>query len=160
MVRGVQPVLAAAGRVTLALDAMGRRTDNAVLRATAADVRAQLGSLVRPGFVAATGLSRLPDLERYLAAMEHRLTRAAANPREDVLQATVDRVEERYADLLDALPATAAATDEVRAIATAIEELRVSLFAQHLGTNGPVSEKRVLKAIDAVRGEWSLPPDR
>lgn len=160
VVRGVQPVLAAAGRVTLALDAMGRRTDNAVLRATAADVRAQLGSLVRPGFVAATGLSRLPDLERYLAAMEHRLTRAAANPREDVLQATVDRVEERYADLLDALPATAAATDEVRAIATAIEELRVSLFAQHLGTNGPVSEKRVLKAIDAVRGEWSLPPDR
>jgi ATP-dependent helicase HrpA len=33
-----------------------------------------------------------------------------------------------------------------------IEELRVSLFAQQLGTPRPVSEQRVYKAIDAILG--------
>jgi len=32
-----------------------------------------------------------------------------------------------------------------------VAELRVSLFAQQLGTDGPISEKRVMKALDGFR---------
>ena len=79
--------------------------------------------------------------------MEHRLERAATNSREGVLQKQVDGVEAAYADLLDALPAARRAAPEVTEIGWMVEELRVSLFAQTLGTSGPVSEKRIRKAI-------------
>ena len=118
--------------------------------ATRADVRAQLDSLVRPGFVAATGLRRLRDVERYLRAALHRLERAATNAREPVLQESIDRVEAAYADLLDALPATRRTSAEVTEIGWMVEELRVSLFAQFLGTAHPISEKRVRSSIAAV----------
>ncbi len=39
------------------------------------DVARQLGRLVYPGFVAATGAARLPDVERYLRGAIHRLER-------------------------------------------------------------------------------------
>ena len=100
--------------------------------------------------IAQSGLARLPHLQRYLKAMLQRLDKAATNPRETQLQAQIDAVETAYADLLDALPATAAHAPEVTDIAWMIEELRVSLFAQSLGTAHPVSEKRVLNAIGAV----------
>ncbi|HET6968231.1 MAG TPA: DUF3418 domain-containing protein, partial [Ornithinibacter sp.] len=118
--------------------------------ATRADVRAQLDSLVRPGFVAATGVTRLRDVQRYLRAMQHRLERAATNPREGLLQQQVDAVETAYADLLESLPATRRGATAVTDIGWMVEELRVSLFAQSLGTAGPVSEKRVRKAIADV----------
>jgi len=41
----------------------------------------------------------------------------------------------------------------VRDIGRQIEELRVSLWAQQLGTPRPVSEKRIYRAIDAVLDE-------
>jgi len=105
---------------------------------------------VRPGFVAATGVARLRDVRRYLLAMQHRAERAATNPREPVLQEQVDAVEAAYADLLEALPPTRRAAADVTDIGWMVEELRVSLFAQTLGTAGPVSEKRVRAAIAAV----------
>jgi ATP-dependent helicase HrpA len=120
------------------------------LAPTTADVRAQLDGLLRPGFVADTGLARLPHLQRYLRAMLQRLDKAATNPREAQLQEQVDAVETAYADLLDDLPATSGRAPEVTDIAWMIEELRVSLFAQSLGTAHPVSEKRVRNAIAAV----------
>jgi ATP-dependent helicase HrpA len=43
-----------------------------------------------------------------------------------------------------------AAADDVRDIARMIEELRVSLWAQQLGTARPVSEQRIYRAIDAI----------
>ncbi len=76
--------------------------------------------------------------------------RAATNPREPVLQEQVDAVEAAYADLLESLPPTRRAAAEVTDIGWMVEELRVSLFAQTLGTAGPVSEKRVRAAIAAV----------
>jgi ATP-dependent helicase HrpA len=82
--------------------------------------------------------------------MQHRLERAATNPREPVLQQQVDGVEAAYADLLDSLPATRRGAAQVTDIGWMIEELRVSLFAQTLGTAGPISEKRVRKAIADV----------
>ncbi|MBD3782795.1 MAG: ATP-dependent RNA helicase HrpA [Micrococcales bacterium] len=150
VVEAVEPVLVLAARVRRTLEAL---EGGAAARATAAaraDVRAQLDGLVRPGFVAATGVRRLRDLERYLRAAEHRLERAATNPREPVLQEQVDAVESAYADLLESLPAVRRGAPEVADIAWMVEELRVSLFAQTLGTNGPVSEKRVRRAIAEV----------
>jgi ATP-dependent helicase HrpA len=150
VVEAVEPVLALAAQVRRTLEALERGAASARTAATRADVRAQLDSLVRRGFVASTGVTRLRDVQRYLRAMEHRLERAATNPREGILQAQVDGVETAYADLLESLPATRRNAADVTDIGWMVEELRVSLFAQSLGTAHPVSEKRVRNAIAAV----------
>lgn len=150
VIEAVEPVLALAGDVRRRLDALEASAARHSLAATTADVRAQLDGLIRPGFVADGGLARLPHLQRYLRAMVQRLEKAATNPREAKLQEQIDSVETAYADLLDALPATGRRAPEVTDIAWMIEELRVSLFAQALGTAHPVSEKRVRNAIAAV----------
>ena len=49
-----------------------------------------------------------------------------------------------------ALPSARQEAPDVRDIARQIEELRVSLWAQQLGTPRPVSEQRIYRAIDAV----------
>ena len=118
------------------------------LSATVADARAQLDSLVGPGFVARVGVTHLNQLPRYLKALDQRLTKATADPARDRrLLDQLDPVEAAYADLLAALPAIERDSDPVRDIGWMIEELRVGLFAQGLGTAYPVSVKRVQKAI-------------
>ena len=62
----------------------------------------------------------------------------------------VHAVQDAYDDLVGALSPARAAADDVRDIARLIEELRVSLWAQQLGTARPVSEQRIYRAIDAV----------
>ncbi len=150
VVEAVEPVLVLAAQVRRTLESLEQGAAAATTAATRADVRAQLDSLVRPGFVAATGMSRLRDVERYLRAALHRLERAATNPREPLLQEQVDAVESAYADLLESLPPTRRAAREVTDVGWMVEELRVSLFAQALGTAQPVSEKRVRRAIAAL----------
>jgi ATP-dependent helicase HrpA len=150
VVEAVEPVLGLAAQVRRTLESMAQGAAAARTAPTRADVRAQLDSLVRPGFVAATGVGRLRDVQRYLRAAQHRLERAATNPREPVLQQQVDAVEAAYADLLESLPPARRGSPEVADVAWMIEELRVSLFAQTLGTAGPVSEKRVRTAIAAA----------
>lgn len=116
-----------------------------------ADIRAQLDRLLPKGFVTSTGVTRLADLTRYLLAIGRRLERlphglGADRERMDRVHA----VEDAYDDLLRTLsPARAAAADVVD-IGWQIEELRVSLWAQQLGTPRPVSEQRILKAIAAI----------
>ena len=117
----------------------------------AADLRAQLASLVYPGFVADTGLARLPHLRRYLRAMLQRIEKApAALARDAQSQEVVDRVEEAYADLLDSLAPVDRRSQSVLDVGWMIEELRVSLFANGLGTAYPVSEKRIRKAMASL----------
>ncbi len=148
----VEPILAKHLALTNRLAELDRSSSPAI-RPMLADVRAQLRELVRPGFVADTGLRRLPDLDRYLRAIAHRLDKAPANLARDAQALEqVDLVEGRYADLLDALrPAQRGAADVVD-IGWMIEELRVSLFAQTVGTAYSVSPQRILKAIAKVRG--------
>jgi len=147
IVRLVEPILARHLAVTNRLADLDRSTSPA-LRPLLADVRAQLRELIRPGFVADAGLARLPDLHRYLRAVELRLDKAPANLARDAQALDqVDLVEGRYADLLDALRPAQRGAAEVVEIAWMIEELRVSLFAQSLGTAYSVSPQRVLKAI-------------
>ncbi|WP_438267953.1 ATP-dependent RNA helicase HrpA [Kitasatospora purpeofusca] len=116
------------------------------------DVRLHLASLVHPGFVTATGWQRLPDLKRYLLAVDRRLEALPNHPQRDAQQLLkVQEVQQAYGELLAAVPAGRQPAAEVLAIRWMIEELRVSFFAQSLGTPSPVSEKRILKAMEAAR---------
>jgi ATP-dependent helicase HrpA len=143
----VQKVLAALQEVELALpDKPAPAQADAV-----ADIRTQLEGLVASHFVTATGAARLADLTRYLTAIGRRLDRLAQAPQADrERMERVHAVEDAYAELLQALSPTRAAAADVRDIAWQIEEFRVSLWAQQLGTPRPVSEQRIYRAIDAV----------
>ncbi|NNM45357.1 ATP-dependent RNA helicase HrpA [Knoellia koreensis] len=143
----VEPVLATAREVRGLLD----RLTAPAAAALVADVRAQLDSLVYPGFVADTGMGHLLSLRRYVRAMAQRLEKAPSSPaslaRDAANQEVVDRVEVAYADLLDSLSPLDRRSTPVRDVGWMVEELRVSLFANALGTAYPVSEKRIRTAI-------------
>ncbi|GAA5032905.1 ATP-dependent RNA helicase HrpA [Terrabacter aeriphilus] len=146
----VEPILAKHLDLTNRLAELDRSSSSAI-RPMLADVRAQLRELVRPGFVADTGMRRLPDLDRYLRAVAHRLEKAPTNLARDAQALEqVDLVEGRYADLLDTLRPAQRGSADVVEIGWMIEELRVSLFAQTVGTAYSVSPQRVLKAITKV----------
>jgi ATP-dependent helicase HrpA len=148
IVRRVERVLAAAHEVRSALPA--NPPPNQV--AAVDDVRAQFRRLLPTGFVAAAGRARLADLTRYVTAIARRLDRLSRDIEIDGARMTrVHAVESAYADLVRALPASRASAADVRDIGWQIEELRVSLWAQQLGTPRPVSEQRIYRAIDAIR---------
>ncbi|MET9126122.1 ATP-dependent RNA helicase HrpA [Streptomyces sp. NPDC004528] len=122
-----------------------------VLLANLADVRGQLDALVKPGFVTATGLRRLADLMRYLVAADRRLQQMPTNVQRDTTRMEkVHEMRDEYAWLLEQLPQGRPVPRQVLDIRWMIEELRVSYFAHALGTAYPVSDKRIVKAIDAA----------
>jgi ATP-dependent helicase HrpA len=136
-----QRILAAAHEVESRLKA----TTSPTLAPAVADIRAQLSRLIYPGFVAGTGARRLPDVLRYLRAIDRRLERLPDDPYRDTERMRqIQQVEARYVRTRDAHPANA----KVREVRWMLEELRVSFFAQQLGTAYPISEKRILKALD------------
>ncbi|MGQ5225422.1 ATP-dependent RNA helicase HrpA [Streptomyces sp. yara] len=115
------------------------------------DVRTQLDGLVKPGFVTEAGLRRMPDLMRYLVAADRRLQQMPTNVQRDTTRmAKVHEMRDEYAWLLEQMPQGRPVPQQVRDIRWMIEELRVSYFAHALGTAYPVSDKRIVKAIDAV----------
>jgi ATP-dependent helicase HrpA len=108
------------------------------------DMRAQLDQLVYPGFVTSVGAAHLDDVERYLRAMLRRLERLAEDPVKDAeLMVRVQRLEAEHDRLVDVIGPTPGLVD----IAWMLQELRVSYFAQSLGTSGKVSEQRILRAL-------------
>ena len=144
----VARVLAAAHEVEVGLD----RAASPALAPAVADARAQFAGLIYPGFVAETGAARLPDLVRYLRASPaagQGARRAAPRRRADGDRAPVTEAYRRPRG-----PAARGRRDGagVQAVRWMIEELRVSLFAQALGTTGPVSERRILAALDRLAG--------
>ncbi|GAB7189322.1 ATP-dependent RNA helicase HrpA [Kineococcus sp. NUM-3379] len=137
-------VLTAAAEVERALS----RTTSLAVLPSLSDVRTQLSDLVGPGFVTAAGHDRLPDLLRYLRGAQRRLEALPANPQRDrVRMAELARVRASY----DAVRARSGDWDDVpegvRRVRWMLEELRISKFAQQVGTAHPVSEERVLKAL-------------
>ncbi|MEX5717594.1 ATP-dependent RNA helicase HrpA [Geodermatophilus maliterrae] len=147
-VRRVEAVLTQAREVAVAIGAApGRRVPEAAV----ADLRRQMGGLLHRGFVAAAGRRRLPDLVRYLRGMVHRLEKLPANAvRDELAMRQVAAVTVEYEQLRRQVPATGAPDDPVTRVRWMLEELRVGLFAQVVGTPRPVSEQRVYKAIDAL----------
>jgi ATP-dependent helicase HrpA len=126
-------------------------TKNPLVLPALADVRAQLAGLVYPGFVATTGAGRLPDLVRYLRAVQTRLDKLPGNPHRDREQmAKVHEVQREYRDLFDRLRGGGPRTAELARIRWMIEELRISYFAQGQGTPYPVSEVRIYRAMDEL----------
>nr|WP_313775744.1 ATP-dependent RNA helicase HrpA [Mycobacterium sp.] len=116
-----------------------------------ADIKAQLDRLLPKGFVTITGVTRLADLTRYLLAIGRRLDRlphALGADRERMDR--VRGVEDAYDSLVRKLSPARACSADVTDIGWQIEELRVSLWAQQLGTPRPVSEQRIYKAIAAI----------
>ncbi len=117
----------------------------------AVDVREQLRNLVFPGFVAATPPPHDGHIVRYLEGMQRRLVAARANPARDAqLLDQVLEVEAAYAELCEVQPPGPLPVP-VADIGWQIEELRVSLFAQALGTSRSVSVKRIMRAIAELK---------
>jgi ATP-dependent helicase HrpA len=149
VVGDVVAVLAAARE----LDSQVRGATSLALLGTLTDIRAQAAGLVHDGFVSEVGAARLPHLTRYLRAAGLRLAKAAENSNRDAeLAWRVRELQDSYEAAQAAQRRTPdavqdAALTEVRWM---LEELRVSFFAQQLGTPGPVSEKRIRTALDAL----------
>ena len=140
-------VLAAAGRVRAQLEPMIA----AALAPSVDDARAQLDRLVRPGFVLRSGTRRLPDVHRYVRGIEHRLERLADDVARDRRRmADVVPLEDRFARHLRRQGRTGATTAEAIEVGWLVEELRMSVFAQPLGVRGPISPRRVGRALDAL----------
>jgi ATP-dependent helicase HrpA len=148
VVRKVEAVLTQAREVAIAIGAApGRRVPDGAV----ADLRRQMGGLLHRGFVAAAGRRRLPDVVRYLKAMGHRLEKLPANAaRDELWMRQVAAVTAEYEELQRQVPGTGGPDDPVARVRWMIEELRVGLFAQGIGTRRAVSEQRVYKAIDQL----------
>jgi len=130
------------------LRSMTATTPAPLLAPALEDVEDQLDRLVHPGFITATGFDRLADLLRYLRAIDRRLERLPDDPHRDArCMDVVHDLEDEYHDLLDRLPPERREDEDVVRIRWMLEELRVSLFAQTVGTPYPISEKRVRKAM-------------
>ncbi|MFD7444361.1 ATP-dependent RNA helicase HrpA [Streptomyces sp. NPDC059909] len=142
------------GQILAAWQACERRlkaTNSLALINNVQDVREQLAALVPAGFVTRTGLRRLPDLMRYLIAVDRRLQQMpTAVQRDTTRMEKVHEMQDEYAWLLEQLPKGRPVPQEALDIRWMIEELRVSYFAHALGTAYPVSDKRIVKAIDAA----------
>ncbi len=131
-----------------------RLNDAAPLSEMAArqDIEAQLSALIYPGFVTATPSQRLGDLPRYLDAIQRRLDRLGRDPSRDEplrrpVRQWVDAWEQRRARQQRKGISDPALAD----FRWLLEEYRVSVFAQELGTREKVSDKRLAEAWAQVR---------
>lgn len=116
------------------------------------DMRRQLEFMLPKGAVARHGWQHLRHLSRYLEAMEIRLEEMNRDPdRDGDREYVVAQAREYLSKKLQQLPKARAKSAEVRDIQWLIEELRVSLFAQRLGTAQSVSLTRVKKRVDKLR---------
>ena len=119
-----------------------------VLLAPLADVREQLAALVYPGFVSAIGLKQLRRLPVYLTGITHRIGKLADNlGRDRVWMTDVQAATERYRAAGGELPLAADSGEHLVHARWLLEELRLSLFAQHLGTAETVSLQRIRRLL-------------
>ena len=131
-------------------DALGslKRANHLSVLPSVTDARAQLDALVFDGFASRTGLDRLEHLPRYLRAVEYRVGRmqdAVAVERAGLTE--IQAALALYTDAGGTLPAAADTPPKLDRARWLLEELRVSLFAQQLGTAEPVSIKRLRQAL-------------
>ena len=123
----------------------------AALADSVADIRDQLAGLLFRGFVTALGPARLPALVRYLRAANRRVDVLVRDPGRDRDRTAVIReLVESWRRLVARIPAEDPRFPRLADLRWSLEELRVSLFAQGLGTPEPVSAKRVRRALDAL----------
>lgn len=115
------------------------------------DVRGQLKGLIFPGFLSRTGLARLQHLPRYLAGALDRVKTLSDNPGRDRQRMTeYERSAAGFVEAGGTVPLPADAPANLVQTRWLLEELRVSLFAQRLGTAEPVSPQRIAKALKSA----------
>lgn len=116
-----------------------------------ADMKAQVGRLAYHGFVADVGAVQLRQLPRYLAAVTARREKLASSVgRDRLLMDQVANLQAAYLHRLDALPSGRPPSAGLVKVRWMLEELRVSLWAQSLGTAYPISDTRIRKALDSL----------
>lgn len=116
------------------------------------DMREQLDFLLPRNAITVHGMAHLRHLPRYIQAMRIRLEDMNLDPDRDAdRQAEIDNAKAYLSNRLRNLPAGREKTREVKDVRWMIEELRVSLFAQRLGTAHAVSLRRIQKAVDKLR---------
>jgi ATP-dependent helicase HrpA len=139
-------IVAAAGRVQAQLLTLRA----GAIAESVADANAHLGRLVRHGFVLNAGIGRLDDIERYVEGIAYRLDHLAGGVERDRRRiAEVTALEARYDRLVETLGPGSAGAD-VAELRWALEELRISTFAQPLGTKDHVSATRIRRRLDAL----------
>ena len=145
-------VVSSAARVIAVAGSVATRIDDLraeALQPSADDMRRQLRWLVHPGFVAASGAERLPDVARYVEGIGVRIDKLAGDfVRDRKRLAPVRRLQDEIDDLLLTCPKSR--MRELLDVRWLVEELRISVFAQALGTAGPISEQRIERALDAL----------
>ncbi|WP_100658249.1 ATP-dependent RNA helicase HrpA [Alteromonas flava] len=108
------------------------------------DVKGHLNALVYPGFVTDIGIHRLKDWQRYVQALAHRIDKLKVDVNRDRMHMlTLEKVTQQYQAVLERFKRQRDVPDELLETRWLLEELRVSLFAQQLGTRVPISAKRV-----------------
>jgi ATP-dependent helicase HrpA len=138
------------GRWRRADKALSGRAELATLPSMT-DMRDQLARLVHRGFVAEAGPTQLRRYPTYLTALEQRRQRLDEQAGRDRQQ--LDRIadlQEAYLHQVAALPEGRPASAALREVRWLLEEYRVSLWAQQLGTPRPVSDQRIRKALAAA----------
>ena len=109
-------------------------------RETYSDIKDQLGRLLAPGFLALVPLRWLSQYPRYLKAIVYRIDKLQGNlDRDKVHMQEIMGYSQRLFELDDPAPET------LQQYRWMLEEYRVSLFAQPVGTSMPVSAKRLEK---------------
>src|SRR3546814_12032272 len=114
------------------------------------DMRGQLDRLVRRGFVSEAGPRQLREFPRYLAAIDRRRAQLEAQlGRDRQLMDQIGDLQEAFLNRLAALPEGRPPGESLRQVRWMLEEFRVSLWAQQLGTAPTVSDARVRQALAA-----------
>jgi ATP-dependent helicase HrpA len=115
------------------------------------DMSRQLEFFLGPHRVARNGVAHLRHVPRYVAAMQERLTLLERDPdKEADLAEQVEQCTTAIRETRERLPRSRAASPQIKDVEWLVEELRVSLFAQHLGTARTASVQRVRKALSKI----------
>jgi ATP-dependent helicase HrpA len=129
-----------------------KQANSMSLLAALSDMRQQMERLVFPGFVAVAGLDRLRRIRVYLQGIEARVQKLLQNPGRDATwMREVTVASDRYTDAGGSFPPAVGVHPELVHARWMLEEFRLSLFAQELGTAETVSLQRITKALAAAR---------
>ena len=127
-----------------------KAASNIAMLSPLADAREQLSALVYPGFASETGITQLRRVPVYLAGIVHRIGKLGENlGRDRVWMTEVQAATARYELAGGRLPLLPDSTVSLVRARWLLEELRLSLFAQHLGTAEPVSLQRIVRVLSA-----------
>lgn len=115
------------------------------------DIKKQLDAILPPNALSTFGIERLKHLRRYVQAARLRLTDLETSPDRDAdRQDVMDRLNGQLTSKLATKPASIRHSKQYKDLIWMMQELRVSLFAQKLGTAHKVSEKKISKMISAL----------